>query len=321
MKYSIITPVYNSWLLMEKYFKSLENQTYKDFEVIIIDDKSTDDSFYQINEYKKKTSLTITIIQNEKNSGPGYSRNKGLEIAKGEWITFVDSDDWISDNLLEKINVVINKNNCNCVIFDYFAIRNNKLHESTTVYGNHITGFLNISDSICDVRNHTFCKVYKKELLFQNKVLFPELKRCEDVAFVCQALVSCNIIYYLKESLYYYNQHSGSLSNNSILAENDMVQAYKIIKEKMGQSFSYEIEKKSISDLLYGGVLMMCKARKKNKEIIKYINYYEEYNPNWYTSDNINRLGKTKKIFLLYIYKKNILALRLLTKIHTILIK
>lgn len=321
MRYTIITPAYNSWALMKKYFESLENQTFRDFEVIIIDDKSTDDSFFKINEYKQNSTLEITVIQNEKNSGPGYSRNRGIELAKGEWITFADSDDWISEEFFEKINNVINNNDCNCVVFDYSAIRNNKIHAATTVYGNHNTGFLNLSDSIYDVRNHTFCKVYKKDFIVQNNIVFPELKRCEDVAFVCQALIACKSIYYLKESLYFYNQHSGSLSNNSNLAENDMILAYQILNKKIGHQFSCELERKSISDLLYGGVLMMCKAKKKRAEIQKYICMYESTHPNWYDGNNINRLGKKKRIFLVAIHKKNIILLRILTKIHSLLIK
>ena len=91
-KYSIITPEYNSFNLMERYFDSLENQTFMDFEIVIVDDCSTDDSYEKLQEYARKSPLSITLKQSEKNFGPGNTRNIGLDNATGEWVTFIDID-------------------------------------------------------------------------------------------------------------------------------------------------------------------------------------------------------------------------------------
>lgn len=105
-KYSIITPQFNSFELMDKYFDSLLNQTVRDFEVVIVDDCSTDGSWKKLQEYVRQSPLQITLLQAEKNSGPGNARNMGIEAAKGEWITFVDNDDWVARDFLEKIDAV-----------------------------------------------------------------------------------------------------------------------------------------------------------------------------------------------------------------------
>lgn len=135
-KYSIITPQYNSFELMDKYFNSLLNQTVKNFEVVIVDDCSTDGSWEKLQEYVKTSPLNITLLQAEKNSGPGNARNMGIEAAKGEWITFVDNDDWVSTDFLEKVDKVIEREKVNCVIYDYYTWLDGKTGIARSMYIN-----------------------------------------------------------------------------------------------------------------------------------------------------------------------------------------
>ncbi len=332
-KYSLITPCFNSWKYMRSYLKSLEEQTCKDFEVIIIDDCSKDNTFKNLTEYQKKSHLLFHIIRNDKNYGPGYSRNRGMECAKGEWILFADSDDSLEPELFEKINRIIAGNSraavpINCVIFDYRIIKGRKSMINSSVYGDYVSGILSLSESISNVRNHVIGKVYKAEMLKAKKIVFPELKRCEDVAFVCRAIEACSVssdkqiglIYYMKEPLYHYFYHTDSLSNDFHLDETDMIQAYEIIEKYMGTKYTAEICIKSVPDLLYGVVLIMCKAGKSNGEIKRYIERYEKKFPGWYHSCIVPRLGKAKYVYLKMIKQRNINMLKILSKIHTKLI-
>lgn len=82
-KYSVITPMYKSFNLMEKYFNSLEGQTYKDFEVVIVDDCSPNDAYDCVLAYSKTSRLDIRVFKTEKNGGPGIARNIGMENARG----------------------------------------------------------------------------------------------------------------------------------------------------------------------------------------------------------------------------------------------
>lgn len=316
MKFSIITPMYNSYQLMKRYFWSLENQTYKDFEVIIIDDCSTDDSYQKLVSYVRNSNLYIKILQTPQNTGPGYARNMGMDRAEGEWITFVDNDDWVELNWLESINEIISQNEVDCVIHDYYMIGEGKRKRMHSII-NGEEGILPKSKCISYVRNHTFGKFYKLSNCMEKNIRFPSIRRCEDVAFTCLAIEASKAIYYLKKPLYYYFQHKSSLSNNLKLDERDMVQAFNILQEKLESKYPKEIAEKSVMDLLYGGVLMMCKARKSSKDIRSYIEQYENRYSQWYESASILHLGSPKRLFLQLVKYKCIVGLRLLSWIHS----
>jgi glycosyltransferase involved in cell wall biosynthesis len=319
MKFSIITPVFNSYHLMERYFDSLEHQTYKDFEVILIDDCSTDGSYKKINQRIQKSNLKIKILQTPQNSGPGYARNMGLDAAEGEWITFVDNDDWVKLNWLESINNVINNiNNVDCIIYDYFMVGKNEgepkvMH--SMIHGEE--GIIPKSKCMIYVTNHTIGKFYKLSSCNESNIRFPMIRRCEDVAFTCLAIDASRKVYYLKRPFYYYFQRKSSLSNSAILDEQDMLQAFKVLQKKLEDKYPQEIAERSVRDLLYGVVLMMCKAGKNSKAIRGYINSYVSKYPHWYKAPSISCLGWPKKIFLQLVRYKWIPGLRILSWVHS----
>ena len=296
-KYSIITPIFNSFNLMHKYFESLNNQTYKNFEVIIIDDYSTDGSYEEVYKYAKNSSLAISVFRADKNMGPGNARNIGINAAKGEWITFIDNDDWVDIDMIEKIDTVIEREKTNCIIFDYYITKEHSKKIAHSM-GRSEQGFISLNKCISNVRNHTWGKIYKLEKLKQHKILYPQLRRCEDVAFVCRAIDACGSVYYMNEPMYYYCQRSTSLSNDKQLDETDMIKAFGILEKELGNKYPSELKEKSVSDLLYGVLLMMCKAGKSSKEIKKYITIYEGKYPRWWKCDSIKYLGRAKKAFL-----------------------
>ena len=120
-KISIIVPVYNAEKYIGRCLHSLINQTLKDIEIIVIDDGSKDNTNKILQKYKDR----IKIIK-QKNSGVATARNKGLEIATGEYIYFVDSDDWIEKDTLEKLYSKAIDNNYDCVMCNFWYINDNK---------------------------------------------------------------------------------------------------------------------------------------------------------------------------------------------------
>lgn len=319
-RYSIITPMYNSFSMMDRYFESFRNQTYKNFEIIIVDDCSTDDSYEKLVEYSKNSPLNINILRNEVNSGPGVARTKGLYASTGDYVTFIDNDDWVDTSLLHEISSIIISQSVNCVIYDLYAKTEKNCSVMDSMYSCD-EGKQSLEDAMRYTRNHSVGKVYKRECLISAGIEFPALRRCEDVAFVCRAIEACNQVYYLKKSLYYYYQRPASLSNNKSMDQSDMVRAFAILEETIGKKYPEVIETKSVTDLLYGGVLMMCKASKSFKEVRKYIIWYENKYPNWYKSPIIYKLGSSKRLFLKFIKSKNIIMLKLLAIAHSILVK
>lgn len=318
-KYSIITPMYDSFDLMGRYFESLNNQTYKNFEVIIVDDYSTDGSYEKACAYAEKSPLTISVYRTEKNSGPGNARNIGMDVAKGEWITFIDNDDWVETTLLEKVEEVIRQNAVNCVVYDYYITNGKENKIARSMYSGE-EGIISISKCMISVRNHTIGKFYKLSNCREKDIRFPNLKRCEDVAFVCRAIDACGSVYYMKKPMYYYLQRQSSLSNNKKLDETDMIKAFGVLEETIGNKYPEEIKEKSVPDLLYGVLLMMCKAGKSNREIKKYIKSYKKKYPNWFQCQSVDELGRAKKIFLIAARFEQVVIMKILAYVHSKLI-
>ena len=125
IKISIIVPVYNTEKYLGVCLDSLISQTYKDIEIICVDDGSTDNSLQILNDYAAKDSRIKILTQ--KNQGPSVARNLGLEKAKGEYITFVDSDDWVSIDMCEKIYSKAIDTNADLVLFPHSRVTNTNI--------------------------------------------------------------------------------------------------------------------------------------------------------------------------------------------------
>ena len=315
-KYSIVTPMYNSFSLMTRYFVSLVNQTFKDFEVIIVDDCSSDGSYERLCEYVNKSPLTIKVLRTETNGGPGIARNMGMDAASGEWLTFIDNDDWVDIHLLEKIEQVQREHKTNSIIYDYYITNGKEKKIAHSMYYGK-TGEVSLSHCMMAVRNHTVGKFYKLSNCRDKGIKFPPLKRCEDVAFVIRAIIACGSAYYLDEPLYYYYQRPTSLSNNASLDEGDMIKAFNILENTFSSEYPNELKEKSVTDLLYGVLLMMCKSGKSKSAILKYLSFYESKYPNWEKCEIIGHLGKGKKMFLKMAKIKNVAMMKAIAKVHS----
>lgn len=268
--------------------------------MVIVDDCSTDGSWKKLQEYVRQSPLQITLLQAEKNSGPGNARNMGIEAAKGEWIAFVDNDDWVARDFLEKIDAVIKKENVNCVIYDYYAWLDGNTSVSRSMYIN---------------------KRGKKSVSECQHVRFTKIRRCEDVAYVCQAIAACGNAYYLNEPLYFYRQRPTSLSNNAKMDHSDMVNAFAILEDKFLKKYPLEMKNKSVTDILYGALLMMCKSGKDNTTILNYIKECEKKYPQWWKCEIIKYLGKPKMAFLKFAQLHFVPGIKLIAYLHSRMIK
>ena len=306
-KYSIITPQFNSFELMSRYFQSLENQSFKDFEVVIIDDCSTDGSYEKLQMYAKTSPFTIKLQQTPR-----------IDAANGEWITFIDNDDWVTDDLLDRINTVIENEKVNCVIYDYYKWLDGKTSVARSMYID-APGYKTVSDCMIAARNHTVGKFYR--LSECKHVRFPRIRRCEDVAYVIQAIAACGNAYYYNEPLYYYRQRPTSLSNNSKMDHSDMLKAFAILEDKFLDKYPLEMKNKSVTDILYGALLMMCKSGKKRSEILHYLNEYENKYPEWWNCEIINFLGPAKRIFLKCAQLHFVSGLKAIAYMHSLMLK
>lgn len=191
-KISIIIPVYNAEKYLYDCLDSLINQTLKNTEIICIDDGSTDNSYEILCEYATKDNRFI-ILQQE-NKGAGAARNKGMEIAKGEFLAFLDADDYYSDNTaLEKLYLTAINNNI--LIAGGFRqhlkmdgqIINHPLHRHFFIDDNNYKIF-NYTDVQYDYHYHGY--IFSKQLLDNNSLTFPDYRRFQDPPFFTKAMFS-----------------------------------------------------------------------------------------------------------------------------------
>jgi len=283
MKISIIMPVYNSEKYLEKCLDSIANQTIniKDIELIIINDGSIDNSELVIKKYLNK--LNINYIKQE-NHGQSYARNKGLELAKGEYITFIDSDDYIDKTMLEKLYNEAKKNNCDIVTCNLAKDRNGIITPITD----------NISKD--PIRNYICTKVgpcnmlVKRRLLTKYKFKFPtELNKYEDIAVTPLLGLKKDIkIKHINEELYFYFDNTNSVMHsptynqafdNIFISMNMLYENAK--KEKNYENYKNEIEYLFIRHLIMSAGLRYIRFNDPEKKVKEIKKVMTQNFPNW----------------------------------------
>jgi teichuronic acid biosynthesis glycosyltransferase TuaG len=182
---SIITPVYNAEEFLEETILSVLNQTYKNWELILINDCSKDNSYKIIKKYLK-IDKRIKYLKNEKNSGPAITRNNGINISKGKYIAFLDSDDlWYKDKLKNQINFMLEEGLKISHGNYYFCNLEGKILKKVTVDKE-----IDYKKLLLENQFKTMTVIVKKEII--NKKLFPNIKH-EDYAFFLNILNQENI--------------------------------------------------------------------------------------------------------------------------------
>ena len=214
---SVIIPCYNAEYTITKCLTSVIFQNYQNLEIIIVDDGSTDKTSEIITEFQKKDVRIILFKQN--NSGVSKARNKGIEIASGSFICFVDSDDWVEREYCSVLYQSIVENNVDISIAEaVIEDENNKQRDnkqisspSTEVYDKHTALKLLLEDKV--IQSHPWAKLYKSTLL--KNIQFPEnLEAFEDYFIMFRVFDSAEKVVKINNQVYHYVQLPNSLSHN-----------------------------------------------------------------------------------------------------------
>ncbi|MBU3172986.1 glycosyltransferase [Clostridium estertheticum] len=226
---SVIVPMYNVEKYIKECIESILSQSYKNIELIIVDDGSTDNSYNIAKSYQKENSKVIKLIK-QQNNGQAVARNKALKVAKGELISFIDSDDFIEINMFEKMISVIKEYDLDIVECNYMNWFGEK--ENNSIYKSKILNDVNYcgseyyelypSLSPCD-------KIYKKEFLDEINFSFEEGHYAEDTLAISQAVFFAKKIRHINDVLYYYRRISINSTRNSM----DYKKTIKLGKDKL----------------------------------------------------------------------------------------
>jgi glycosyltransferase involved in cell wall biosynthesis len=230
IKVSIITPVYNVEECIERSIKSVINQTSKDFELLLIDDGSKDRSIDIAKELLEGSDINYKIIT-QKNSGVSVARNKGIEECSGEYITFLDSDDYIDFRFIELMYEKAKKTQCEIVFCDYSEVdaKGNVLVKNRT---KHINEFISGKEAALKQLNDDITigmrsAIYKASIIKENNLFFnSQRKYGEDMVFIVKALLYAKKVISVNEILAFYVIWSNSVTQNVSLKHLDCYYSY-----------------------------------------------------------------------------------------------
>ena len=281
IKYSFIVPVYNTEKYLKKCLDSLVNQTYKDFEIIVVNDGSTDKSSSIISKYQKKYKNIIVI--DKENEGLSMARNRGVQKSSGKYIIFVDSDDYVSNKLLEEVDKKIDDSD---ILRFQIATED---EEYTKINEYNEEGFESMCgyDAFRYLSSYHFvepawCYVIRKNYYIENKFSFKKGVYHEDFGLIPYVIYKARKVKSIDFIGYYYIQRNGSIMNNNDYKKTvkkafDMLEQYKTMR-----LFAKNINRKNNLDdyfLSYISNSVIVKARELKKDEKKvYINELKKLN-------------------------------------------
>ena len=242
---SIIIPVYNVGKYLERNINGLLNQTLKDIEIIYVDDCSSDDSLSILREYEQKYT-NIKVVALEKNSGAAIARNRGLEVATGEYLGFVDPDDDIDLNYYEELYKKAKEDDA-----DVVKCRRKNINIDGSITYN------NIDDEISEKGKYYFTyewttAIYRASMIFENNIRFPEeCVKAQDIVFLNRVICKTNRLSLIDNVYYNYYKREGSLNASKISLEKikSAILAHRIILNNYNETNMFLENKEMYLDL------------------------------------------------------------------------
>ena len=282
---SIIVPVYNVEPYIETCIQSLIRQTMGNIEVILVDDGSTDRSGELCDQYAEADER-IRVIHKQ-NGGLSSARNAGISAAKGEYLLFVDSDDYVSASLVEKTVSCAEQNQADVVVFDYQEIelcsggkqtRTSALPAGQVIHAESVPQLLLITPSACN-------KLYKRSFWEMTQIVYPEGRNFEDLSVIPRILLQAGRVVYLEgDPLYFYVLRVGSIMRSGAFEK------------------GWEERRKAISDVsnLYFVPSKEVVLKDRNNPCLKeWRSYLDLQYPDWKENPYIRQLSGKDKILLL----------------------
>jgi len=274
-KVSVIVPVYNTEKYLPRCIDSILAQTFIDFELILIDDGSIDASGEICDEYAKKDSRIVVI--HKENGGASAARNKGIEIAQGEWISFVDSDDYLKNTFLSAFPMDRENHIEICGVLSFNGQSFSSFQKKTTYSGGNIVEFY---ESLFKYRANTsvYAKIIKRNIIHENNIYFDtNITLTEDTLFILKTLRYINIIHVIPQTNYYYNSPNNIIAKYNITPEQIKYNLVKLISCAAKLTHKYDFNLSTITEPIKCFQFACFKHLLINSDRKKKINYLIRY--------------------------------------------
>lgn len=320
---SIIVPVYNGEKYIERCLDSLVNQSYKNLEIIVVNDGSTDSTFSKLKKYKN-----IKTINKEKR-GVSNSRNLGIEKMTGDYVFFCDADDYLDEKAIEV--AVSNIKDVDAVRFSHFVVTNSdvtKKENSDDVFSN-IDKIIDNKDELIinlisnKTEGHLWNYLFDSKIIKENNIKFNEkLFYQEDVVFLLEYFLNANKIKLLKEAYYYYYKNENSVTNSFKGAIKNISSIYIIRNILSDILIKNNKNYQSIIDQRFLNLLLMyfCNYQGKlsKKEYFAFLDKVSDANKEYFEELLEIDLSKKWKIFIILLKDKRKYIFYLYIKLYVL---
>ena len=316
---SVIVPCYNAASYIECCLQGLERQAYCDFDVILVDDCSNDETEEVIRQYGKRSSLTLQYYRNEQNLGPAASRKKGVELSNAKYIAFCDSDDWDEPNYLALMVEKAQENDADMVFCGYNTVFIGQRKKRTVEHKVKLAAGELHTRTALELNVDSLCVTLVKHEII-NVIPIVNIRNGEDMALIPLMISSSTKFGVVKECIYNYvcRQESASVQANEKVVES-LICSFEHIYSNISDIYRNECEIIGVRNLIYGGLLTLFKYSFDTKKARDILEKFEEKYPTWTRSEKINYLPLNKKIFVKLAGNRYFLFLKILSKIHMIL--
>ena len=317
-KISVVIPCYNASEFISRCVKSLEEQDFKDFKVIFVDDCSEDDTVNKIEDIQKNSPLNIVLLKNEVNRGPAFSRNAGIQYSNTEYITFCDCDDWYEPDFLSTMFNMISQNNVGISLCGYNVVdeRGNSqkrpIIENDAIMSGREALKLD-SDSLCMLMVRT--DIMKETLL-------PDIRNGEDVAVVPMLILKSENCMATSKCMYNYFRRSDSASQKPTMKVVDsLIASFNYTKSVFPKQFTTELEYLGIKNMLYSTIISLFSFSYDTAKANKIIESFEAEHSDWINNPYFEYLSLYKKVVLKLLKKRWYFAIKSIAIIRNILVK
>ena len=229
MRYSIITCTYNASAYIINYLNRICEINYYDFELVVVDDASSDNTYDLLMEHSKTMNMDVNIIRHENNAGPGVARNTAIQNSSGDKILFVDADDEVDREIF---NILDEVGNYDIIFFDYCKKYSSNLLKRCNSLLLDEGSNDDIERLLATTTGSVWGKLFDSRIIRDSNIEFPAIYTSEDFVFMVSYLSQCTNSYYYKQPLYYYTISSGSLMHRNIDKQiNNVSKAIEIINQ------------------------------------------------------------------------------------------
>lgn len=315
---TIVIPCYNVAKYIKRCIDSLVGQSFQKFKVILVDDKSTDDTYQYLLQLQATSGLDIMVLQNSCNSGPAVSRNNGILKADTKYITFCDSDDWYEPDFLKTMVSLLEDNAADMAFCGYKVVDEHGKSQSRPVYNR--SGLISREEAFC-LDADSLCMLMVKTDIMKDTLL-PDLRNGEDVATVPLLMAKANRYAATVSCLYNYFRRSDSASERPTMkAVESFVCSYQYVQKNFPDKYIKEKEFLGIKNLLYSTMITLFSCSNNRHMAKSLLQEFEDIYPNWKNNTYIASLRGYKKIVLQFLYYRFFLGVKFISFVRLITVK